>query len=371
MAYRWAGSVIPRPRRPDAVPTVQAARGGFLRLGDTDAARHRTRALGAFYAAGSALLLVALVVPSWLGQDRGLLLGTALVAGAVGFALFVAGPRVPMWVCQCLVAVGSGLIALCLLAGRGGAATATWSFFYVWVAVYSACYFALAAIVAQVGLAAVLETLAISAVGDGNNAPAQIVVSVGTCVAAAMVVGSLVRRVSDLAGRDALTGLANRRTLDDALTTVLARARRTGEAVAVLAIDLNGFKAVNDTLGHTEGDRLLVELGRIWSSQLRRGDVLARTGGDEFVMVLPMCRAEHADDVARRLQSLTPLPLSTSVGIALTRPSESAREVLLRADAALYAAKPQRSKATAADADVGRVSARRAEAAFPSPPLDG
>ncbi len=157
-------------------------------------------------------------------------------------------------------------------------------------------------------------------------------------------------RLAHLAYYDALTGLPNRALFQDRLAQALAHSRRTSESVALLFLDLDGFKAVNDARGHDIGDLLLQEVGRRLRLCVRDGDTVARLGGDEFTVILP--RVAHARDAvtvaARILDRLaTPLTLeghtvdvTTSIGIALSASSaHSADELTKCADTAMYWAK--------------------------------
>ncbi len=130
-----------------------------------------------------------------------------------------------------------------------------------------------------------------------------------------------------LALHDELTGLPNRRLFQDRLDNALARARRTGEPLGLLSIDLDQFKEVNDTLGHQAGDRLLQHVSALFGVRIRSSDTVARTGGDEFCVILenPASRAE-AENVGRSLQRLLREPIQVggysicvgaSVGVAI------------------------------------------------------
>jgi diguanylate cyclase (GGDEF)-like protein/PAS domain S-box-containing protein len=157
-------------------------------------------------------------------------------------------------------------------------------------------------------------------------------------------------RLRHMATHDNLTGLPNRTLLADRLRMAIAQARRTNTGFSVLALDLDGFKKVNDALGHPTGDALLRVAGVRFRDALRSVDTLARVGGDEFVAVLPSAiDKDELQLVARRLISATQLPfeidghvlyVSTSIGAA-TYPQHGDNEVklLAHADTALYRAK--------------------------------
>ena len=162
------------------------------------------------------------------------------------------------------------------------------------------------------------------------------------------------RELEHRASHDPLTGLPNRHHLHCELQYAIAHAAQTGDGLAVLYLDLDGFKEVNDRGGHDTGDRLLREVAQRLQQGLRKGDLVARVGGDEFVALLPGCtNAEAARAVADSLRAcLSPpytLPdgsfrLDASVGIACFPSDGSDPDALLaEADRAMYAAKRRRS----------------------------
>lgn len=158
------------------------------------------------------------------------------------------------------------------------------------------------------------------------------------------------RRNQHLAHHDVLTGLPNRRLFQDRISGAIERARQRNIPTAILAIDLDGFKEVNDTLGHHAGDDALQQIAHLFHAYLRRVDTIARTGGDEFSVVLegPITRGE-AEDVASALKELVETPLSVaghtmrigaSIGLAMFPDDGQTPEALtMRADAQMYAAK--------------------------------
>jgi diguanylate cyclase (GGDEF)-like protein len=144
-----------------------------------------------------------------------------------------------------------------------------------------------------------------------------------------------------MAREDGLTGVTNRRGLDEGLTIELARARRSGLQLTVVMLDLDHFKRFNDRRGHGAGDALLRSAAQAWRRQLRPTDLLARYGGEEFTLVLPSCDAEAACQLIERLRPLMPERQTFSAGVALWESHESPEQLLARADRALLVAKKQ------------------------------
>lgn len=155
------------------------------------------------------------------------------------------------------------------------------------------------------------------------------------------------RRLSEF---DTLTGLANRKRLADKLTEAIARSERNGQALALLFLDLDEFKSVNDTLGHKGGDMVLQEFARRLIRSVRQTDTVARLAGDEFVIVAEMLHTpDEANRIAEKiLEAMVPnfsifgqqRKQSTSIGVVVKKPGETDADSLLRrADHALYEAK--------------------------------
>lgn len=159
----------------------------------------------------------------------------------------------------------------------------------------------------------------------------------------------LIQMLESEATRDPLTGLPNRARLADRLDHLAAAAERDRTPLAVLFVDLDGFKEINDRSGHLVGDKVLVEVGARIHSALRDRDVVARFGGDEFVVLLPETDVPAAEQIGRRLLAAIRRPLlldadrlhvSASIGVAAS--PQVAPDALLRsADAAVYHAKAQ------------------------------
>jgi diguanylate cyclase (GGDEF)-like protein len=166
-----------------------------------------------------------------------------------------------------------------------------------------------------------------------------------------MAIDRLRNEVADLALLDDLTGVGNRRHLLQRLTEECAKSERSGEPFALLVIDLDGFKAVNDTHGHAAGDACLQHFTLMAQTRLRPGDMLARTGGDEFCVLLPASTLREGGMIARRIVDVcradaeacvgADIPIEVSIGVAQwTREiGPFADRLMAAADHALYAAK--------------------------------
>jgi diguanylate cyclase (GGDEF)-like protein len=162
----------------------------------------------------------------------------------------------------------------------------------------------------------------------------------------------LQRQLSHLALHDQLTGLANRQLLLQSIDIAIHEAEQSGDPLSLVFLDIDGFKAVNDRLGHAAGDTVLRELAERLRGAVRGDDILGRMGGDEFVVICPSADAKAAASIAERLRVCSrqhietgslPLSVSASIGVATYRPEGEARpspeQLLIRADAAMYESK--------------------------------
>jgi len=153
--------------------------------------------------------------------------------------------------------------------------------------------------------------------------------------------------VERLARTDALTGLANRRTLHEALQREIARAERLSESLSVIIADLDHFKSINDRYGHINGDSVLMNAAAVFASQSRAYDLAARYGGEEFILLLPGTSTKEAVVIAERIRKGVeglqvpecPARLTLSLGVASWRTGEAPEQFVSRADVALYSAK--------------------------------
>ena len=181
--------------------------------------------------------------------------------------------------------------------------------------------------------------------------PAELIARVSAALRVKLLTDQLRERNKELdrvTRTDALTGLYNRRHLEERLGQIMSAARRSGRAVSVLMCDLDGFKAINDTRGHNVGDTVLRVIGERLRREVRAEDVAGRWGGEEFLVILEDTAAVDAVVVAERIRSCIgnePIevageaPVQVTVSIGRAAGTRDGEELVRRADAALYDAK--------------------------------
>jgi diguanylate cyclase (GGDEF)-like protein len=284
--------------------------------------------------AGARLAVMATVasserLPEVLGA------GLAAVALTLAAATLALGDRLPRWTLAAGVAATLVLDSVIVAASRSGVDALGHSTAYAWLMVYVALFFPAAAgwFAVLVGAACGLGLLAS---GFPGLLGGWLMVTVSTAVVG-QVLCRLSRAVRGHLSTDFLTGALNRGGLAAAAARAAGRTRQHTEAMSVAVLDLDAFKAVNEREGHAGGDRLLVEATTAWREAMRGDDVLARTGGDEFVLVMPRTSPEQAELVLDRLRRAH--PVQWSAGVARWQPGEPLDRCLVRADARLYAAK--------------------------------
>lgn len=187
--------------------------------------------------------------------------------------------------------------------------------------------------------------------------------TLSTCGVMAALGWSLGRRADELMAsslEDPLTGLANRRRFDDALGAELDRHRRGGTPLALLLLDLDRLKEINDRGGHAAGDAAIRAVGEALRSAVRSSDLAARIGGDEFAVLAPNADLPGGLALAQRVRAVLAREggPALSIGVSTARAGDGARDLLRRADEALY-----RAKARGRD----RVEAELAERTTPPP----
>jgi diguanylate cyclase (GGDEF)-like protein len=323
-----------------AVPTVEPSTPFAARVGS-----------GIF--AGLALLLVVLAaVP---GSDAPTLARFAIpfacALAAVGLH-FNSDQASPLSL-YAAATLGTLLVSADLLiADDTGAASS--ELLYTWLALYAAYFFPIRQAVVQLVLMSLAYLGVLLETVPGQEVLASWITLMAVIVPVGVVlrlvrngVTQLVNSLADAARTDPLTQLKNRLALDQEVDEQLAATRRAGNGLSVVVGDLDHFKSVNDELGHRAGDRALARVARILSSHRRAGDIVARTGGEEFTLLLPNSSEHDAYLAAERMRTAVagefasdPVPLTFSFGIArFPDHGGSADTVIESADQALYAAK--------------------------------
>jgi diguanylate cyclase (GGDEF)-like protein len=213
--------------------------------------------------------------------------------------------------------------------------------FYMCIALVAAYFFPTLQARAQAILAAAGFSAGVVASGVHDLLVPWFVVTAAV-LAAAELLRHLVAQLHRQAALDPLTGLANRAYFQLAAERELALAGRGQSRFSVALLDLDGFKAVNDTYGHVAGDELLAELACAWQAQIRRGDMLARYGGDEFALIMPDTGPDDAEQVIERLR--TAHSAQWSAGVVTWDDETELNQLLQRADEDLYRAKSARAR---------------------------
>jgi diguanylate cyclase (GGDEF)-like protein len=289
-------------------------------------------------------------IEGFLPGDPSFAIAPVFGAIAIAAVLVAVGPRLPRWALAPLGPIGVVLIAYALSATTGAGDGAV---LYMWPVLWTTFFFGrrgAVSIVAFVGVAHAATLLALPAASSYPGRWVDVMVSVSVVAVVVLTLvhhnDLLLTRLAEEARTDALTGLLNRRGFDERASLELARARREDRSIAVVTLDVDYFKRINDEWGHEIGDRVLARTGELLSAQTRDIDVLARLGGEEFVVLLPGCDSADGEVFAERVRSVlaaddaSGLPtVRVSAGINAAVAPLSIQTMLQGADSALYKAK--------------------------------
>lgn len=311
---------------------------------------------GLLYLVGTVTTVIALVFPHSPQADvTGFWVLAAAMAG-VSYLLFALRGRLPRSAYPLAMALGSAIVSLAVYFNgeRHGGRAADNEVLYLWIALYAGYFFTRAQMIGQLVVIAACYAATLLVISPGEVGFTRWFITVGMVSVAACVVHVLSRRndrlmgeLFDAARTDMLTGLLNRQGFDERFERELARARRTGEPLALVLADIDSFKELNDRDGHPAGDAALRAVGARAREIIRHTDVVARIGGDELAAILPAADIRVAFAIAERLrnavaeiQDVSSQPLTMSFGVAAYPEHGGTCEMLvLTADRALYRAK--------------------------------
>jgi diguanylate cyclase (GGDEF)-like protein len=301
----------------------------------------------AFLTMGGALVAASMIVlPFWPVHHKAVDLVVAAVLLPVGLAMWFARKHAPTWAVHAGLILGLCSTTASVWAAGPTAASQSPALYYGFLTAFAAAFIARRLTVGYVALAGGLYLGALLTHWRAALATQWTFTMIAIALPC-VVISTLAGRLRTQALQDALTGLPNRRRLEELLAVQVNMGRREGWPFSIATIDLDGFKQINDKDGHAAGDQLLKTTTRGWLRVLRSTDSLARTAGDEFVLVLPGSELEEAQAVVARLREHVPT-VRFSAGI-VSWSGHSIDELLRRADAGLYAAKKMGGGLTVSD----------------------
>jgi diguanylate cyclase (GGDEF)-like protein len=306
------------------------------------------------WAGGAAVGLMIAALPQPHHGSRTLLLAVSGAALVIALLLRFGARGLPGWALPVSAAMATLLGSLLTFVSGGAGEWVDVQVLYLFVALASAYYFSDRQLALQLALVAISYGVVLALTDPLEaSAPRWLATVAAIATAAGFVrvlrlrVTEIVDRLADAARTDPLTGLQNRRGFEESFGAEVERAKREGRSLTVLLGDLDHFKALNDRMGHPAGDAALVRVGQLLLAALRRPDPVARTGGEEFALILPGAAGEEAWSIAERLRASVEdtfrneaVELTISLGLAqFPQNGDTADTLLDAADQALYAAK--------------------------------
>lgn len=290
---------------------------------------------------GGITLLLATILPHPPTLNIPLLVIIGLTSCVTAAAIHRMADRLPIASHPWLMTVGTGIITTLVATGGSTSMSVAFSFFYIWVVLYSLMFLSRLATVIQLGLAGTAYATVLvwqTTAGTENFTAVEPLVLAAVASTTGIIVNMLMH-ARDTSEIDPLTETANRRGLDRHLDLAIDDARATQHDLVIAMIDVDHFKSFNEQAGHAGGDQILKDLTTAWRPVLRAHDSIGRFGGDEFVVVLPACTRHAAAAILERLRAAAPNGVTCSIGAAQWHTGESASMCLSKADSALYDAK--------------------------------
>lgn len=298
--------------------------------------RQEMRFSAAMWTVGAVTGLIASLVPHGPGVNTTGWLALSGAAAAIAVWSWRHDVYFPIKVQYVLSVLATIVVGSALLSAHHSPAVFVAASLYVLPTIYTAAFyesrpFALYLVTQAAVLAAILFT------SGQPAAPAAWVFETTTISALGIVVHRLRAALIDMATTDPLTGLPNRRAFQALLERELAQHVRTGRPLCIAVLDLDHFKDVNDEHGHIFGDQVLADVASAWEQRLRKADVLARFGGDEFIALFPAACAAEAIEVLARMRNAGDQKFSA--GLVEADGRDNVPDLLTAADKACYAAK--------------------------------
>lgn len=278
--------------------------------------------------------LVALSLPFWPEANKPVLYAVVTLALLLALAFYLLRQHIPLWIAVVHVPLGLSLVGISIYAGHSAAGLLIGSI-YILSSIYAFHFFTLPVVAFFISFSA--ATFAgVAASLEISGWPAITMLLIGCCITAGIIVRMLINRIHTLATRDNLTGLLNRHTWDAFFKHKISSSERSKDSLVVMMIDLDNFKQINDQRGHLAGDRVLVEVGQALRDSARNADIIARWGGDEFILLLQNTDVSAAQRIAERLHKRLDNIIGFSIGVAQWHEHDSCDSLLYRADADLY-----------------------------------
>jgi diguanylate cyclase (GGDEF)-like protein len=313
-----------------------------------------SRLAAALWAGGAMVGLALAALPQPHHGSRAALIAASGASALIALLLSFGSRRLPGWALPAAAGLATLITSLLTWLGGGAGEWVDVQVIYLFVALGSAYFFSDRQLALQLALIAGSYALVLGLTDPVEEGAPRLIATLAAVLTAAIMVRALrlrvteiVSRLADAARTDPLTGLQNRRGFEESFGAEVERARRHGSSLTVLLGDLDNFKSLNDRMGHPAGDAALVRVGQLLIAGLRRPDPVARTGGEEFALILPDASGELAWGIAERLRASVEeafeadsVPLTISLGLAqFPQNGDTADALLDAADQALYAAK--------------------------------
>lgn len=313
------------------------------------------QAAGILLLAGGLLALLTVLMPPPAEGSEPMILGCGLIAAVAGAALLVSRPYIPDHGLSLVALGGTVLIAVASHEGGSSGGTTDNAILFLWICLYSFYFLSIPRALAQTAVVGVAYIWLLTGEDvTAAEAATRWLVTMSSLAVAGLVIARLrggvyqvVGELSQQASIDGLTGLLNRTSLHQRFEQERIRAEAEGTPISVLAVDIDDFKPLNDSLGHTAGDQVLRQVSAALRHWTRRLDLVARLGGDELAVVLPGASPDDALAVAEQIRGAIGedrgprgVHVTVSIGVAsAVPPIPSFEDLWQAADSAMYVAK--------------------------------